>query len=335
MSRAETRRRRRIPSGGRQWVGVVLVAGVTGIGTLWYWLVENFPPLDALYQAVITVSTVGFGEVHELDQSARLFTIVLISVGVAAMIYALGGFAGMLIESSVDRITSRRKERSLERLTDHVLICGYGRIGVEVARLLPTETRVGVIDVDPDRAAYADSHGHLAIAGDCTLDETLRDGGITRARRLIVCLSHDGDAISTVLSARTLSPGLHIVSRMNTASTGPKLMMAGADHVVSPISMAAQRLVGDTLDPSVGSFLDAALHNPKITLSIRAATCPRRLDEAEILEIENRSGARVLGLQTPHGTVSRSGPAEAGHVLIAAGHDDELAVFVTLVTSAS
>lgn len=332
MAAAATDRSNLGPPSGRQWLGVALVGVVTGVGTLWYWLVEGFAVLDALYQAVITVSTVGFSEVEPLDTSGRMFTIGLIVVGVAAVVYALGGFAGMLIESSVDRITTRRKERSLERLSDHVLICGYGRIGVEVARLLPASGQVGVIDVDAERAALATAHGHVSIAADCTLDETLLEAGLTRARRLIVCLSHDGDAISTVLSARTLSPDLHIVSRVNTGGTRPKLTMAGADHIVSPIEMAAQRLVGDTIDPSVGSFLDAALHDSAIALSIRGAACNRHLDEADILEIEQRSGARVLGIHTPAGAIRIRSSAEPGHLLIAAGHDDELAAFTSLVT---
>ena len=335
MAAAVTNRDRSVLSTARQWAGVALVAAVTGVGTLWYWLVEDFSVVDALYQSVITISTVGFGEISPLDTSGRLFTIGLIVVGVATVVYTLGGFVGMLIDSSVDRISSRRKERSLERLNDHVVICGYGRVGEEVARLLPSQRRVGVIDIDPERAATAQSHGLLVIEGDCTTDETLIDAGIDRAERMIVCLASDGDAISTVLSARTLRPDLQIVSRANAGSTSPKLRMAGANHVVSPIEMAAQRLVGDALDPSIGSFLDAALHDATIALSIRGAACHRHFDEAEILDIEHRSGARVVGIHTPTGAVSARGRADKGHLLIAAGHEDELNAFTVLVTGAN
>ena len=220
----------------------------------------------------------------------------------------------------------------MERLNDHVLICGYGRVGEEVARLLPSQRRVGIIDVDSRRVAAAAAHGLLAIEGDCTIDGTLLDAGIARAERMVVCLANDGDAISTVLSARALRPDLQIVSRANAGSTRPKLTMAGANHVVSPIEMAAQRLVGDALDPSIGSFFDAALHDPTIALSIRGAACYRHFTEAEILDFEARSGARVVGMHTPTGVVSVRGRADEGHLLMAAGHEDELDEFTALVT---
>lgn len=317
----------------RQWYGVGVVAGVSGLGTLWYWLVEGFDFLDATYQTIITVSTVGFSEVEQLDTSGRIFTMVLIVVGVAAMVYALGGFAGMIIESSANRIRARRQERSLGQLSNHVLICGYGRVGVEVARLMPPSAQVAVIDIDDARVDAATVDGYTAIAGDCTLDETLVEAGIDRATRLIVCLSRDGDAISTVLSARSLSPDLHIVSRANVGSTRPKLRRAGADYVVSTIEMAAQRLVGDTIDPFIGSFLDAALHDPTITVSIKAATCGRDLTQEDILEIERQSRARVIGIHKPTGAAPLGAPVAEGDRVIAAGHPDELASFTALVAS--
>ncbi len=312
---------------GRQLVGVAVVAAVTGLGALWYWLVEGFGLVDATYQAVITVSTVGFAEIEELDTSGRIFTMVLIVVGVASVVYALGGFAEMLIESSIRRFTFRRKERTLERMSGHTVICGYGSTGSTVARLLPDGTQLGVIELIADRIDVATEDGHLAIEGDSTSDETLRAAGIERAERLIVCLSSDSDALSTVLSARVLNPDVRIVTRVDDYSVARKLRLAGADHVVSPTEMGAQRMVSDALQPSMGSFLDAALHISNVGLSLRtiAVSAP----SAEIADLEHETGARVLGVQDRDGRILETGDTDGsvsqGETLLAVGHDDELA----------
>lgn len=235
----------------RQFVGLGVVGGVTIVGAVWYRLVEGISSVDSLYQSVITVSTVGFGEVVPLDTSGRLFTVGLIVLGVASVVYALGGFAELLIESSIERFSFRRKERTLEKMSEHTIVCGYGRTGATVARLLPPGTAVGVIELDPERVDEASEDGFVAIHGDSTSDETLAAAGIARAAQLIVCLSSDSDALSTVLSARVLSPGVRIVTRVDDALAARKLHMAGADHVVSPVEMCARRLVADALDPAL------------------------------------------------------------------------------------
>lgn len=313
----------------RQLVGVFIVAAVTLAGGLWYWLVEGFGPLDGLYQAVITVSTVGFAEIEPLDASGRIFTIVLIVVGVASVVYALGGFAEMLIESSIRRFTFRRKERTLERLEGHTVLCGYGATGGTVARLLPPETKLGVIEKIPERVDEATEDGFVAIEGDSTSDETLRAAGIERARRLIVCLSSDSDAISTVLSARVLNPDVLIVSRVNDYASSRKLRLAGADHVVSPTEMGAQRMVADALQPSMGSFLDAALHSGTTGLSLRTVELGDGFEPTEIDSLEAETGARILGVQDLDGDILEPGETDgtvrAGQTLLVVGHENELA----------
>ena len=312
----------------RQLVGVFVVATVTILGGLWYWIVEGFGPLDGLYQAVITVSTVGFQEVETLDASGRIFTIVLIVVGVASVVYALGGFAEMLIESSIRRFTFRRKERTLERLEGHTVLCGYGSTGSTVARMLPLDVKLGVIEKIPERVDEATADGFVAIEGDSTSDETLRAAGIERARKLIVCLQSDSDAISTVLSARVLNSDVLIISRVNDYSAARKLRLAGADHVVSPTEMGAQRMVADALQPSMGSFLDAALHSGTIGLSLRTVKLASELEPAAIADIEAETGARVLGVQDRDGDIleprETDGTVHGGQTLLVVGHENEL-----------
>lgn len=320
----------------RQLVGVAIVAVVTILGAAWYWLVEGFGLVDALYQSVITVSTVGFGETEQLDTSGRIFTIGLIVVGVGSVVYALGGFAEILIESSIRRFTFRRKERTLERMTNHTIICGFGRTGAAVAALLPDEVDFGVIEIDPIRADQATEDGGVALVGDCTLDETLLAAGVERAERLILALSSDSDAISTVLSAKVLNPSIRIVTRVSDVASAHKLRLAGADQVVSPIEMGAQRLVADALQPSVGSFLDAAVHDDSFGFSIRGVTVRSGASPTSIGEIETATGVRVVGIRDGAGHLidspARTEPVIADQTIIVVGHRDELQKLHKLVT---
>ncbi|MEE9417316.1 MAG: potassium channel family protein [Acidimicrobiales bacterium] len=312
----------------RQLVGVWFVFLVTLIGTAWYWLVENFGFIDALYQSVITVSTVGFGEVEPLDSSGRLFTIVLIIFGVASMVWAVGTFVEMLIDTSISRITSRRKVRTLERMSGHTIVCGYGRTGAAVARLLPSDCTVGVIALGAESAEEATEDGYVVIEGDCTHDETLVAAGIERAERVIICLSSDSDAISTVLSIKVLNPSARVVTRVNHSISTRKLQLAGADQVVSPVQMGAQRLVADSLEPSVGSFLDAALHDESVGLSIRAVVVCDLARQQSPAGIEGATGVRIIGVQDIDGQileVAASTVLSEGQTVLAAGHRDELA----------
>lgn len=309
----------------RRWAGLALVALVTAIGAVWFWLVEGFAFVDALYQSVITVSTVGFAEIEPLDRSGRLFTIVLIAVGVAAMVYAVGGFAEMLIESSLRRYSERRREKKLDRMNNHTILCGFGRTGVAVAEMLPAGTHLGIIEQDGDRVDAAKTAGYLAIEGDCTRDEVLSAAGIDRAARVVVCLSRDSDAISTVLSARMLNPDTHIVTRVNEASEEHKLRLAGANHVVSPIQMGAQRLVADAMEPTVGSFLDAALQDSDEGLTIRAIPVQSAITASMVAELEHDSGVKIIGAQDQVGRiVSANQRVESGQILIALGHRSQL-----------
>ncbi len=316
----------------RQSVGLLFVTVVAVSGALWYWLVEGFDPVAALYQSVITVSTVGFGEVEPLDTSGRVFTIFLILFGVSAVVYALGGFAEVMIESSVDRFLFRRKERTLERMHDHTIICGYGRTGVAVARLLPSPEPVGIVEADPERVNVAVADGLVAIQGDCTLDETLQAAGVERAARVIICLSSDSEAISTVLSAKVLNPDVQVVTRFSEAGSGRKLLLAGADHVVSPIEMGAQRLVGDAIEPSIGVFLDAALHDPAVGISIFPVPVDVGFSDTEMRRLEGDTGARVLGRQDVDGSIlDAAGPPLAGQTLFVAGGPEQLKNFAAEV----
>ncbi|MCP3991896.1 MAG: potassium channel family protein [Actinomycetia bacterium] len=320
--------RDRLRRNPRQVVGLAAVGVTTLVGAAWYWLVEGFGLLDALYQSVITVSTVGFTEVHELDRSGRAFTIVLIVTGVAAVVFSMGAFAGALVESSIRRITQRRRERNVGRLSGHLVICGYGRTGAMVADLIPPGMQAVAIDRYRQQVDAATDRGHIGIEGNCTSDEILIEAGIERASTLIVAVASDSDALSTVLSARVLNPRLRIVSRVEERDSTKKLRLAGADHVVSPLEMGAQRLVADMLQPSVGSFLDAALHDTSIGYSMQALPLPGDGGAIDVPQVEAITGARIIGVMDAEGHIVEashtSDDVQPGHTILAVGRDSEL-----------
>jgi voltage-gated potassium channel len=312
----------------RQAIGLGAVLVTTATGSIWYWLVEGFTPLDAVYQAVITVSTVGFAEVEELDRSGRAFTIVLIITGVASVLYAIGAFASSLVESTIRRYALRRRERNVGRLTGHIVICGYGRTGATVANLIPADTKAVAIDHVRQRVDEAIEHGFIGIEGTCTSDDVLIEAGIERASALIVAVASDSDALSTVLSARVLNPDLRIVSRVEEHDSMKKLRLAGADQVVSPLEMGAQRLVADTLQPSIGSFLDAALHDTSIGYSMQALVLGADRPPMDVTQAEMATGARIIGVMDAEGHVVEashtSNDVQPGSTILAVGLDAEL-----------
>jgi len=312
-----------------------MVAIVTAVGALWYGFVEGFDPVDALYQSVITVSTVGFGEVQPLDQSGRMFTIVLIIFGVGAIGFALAGLVELLLESALERIMSRREGRTLDRLSDHLLICGFGRTGQSVADMVPDAEHVGVIELDAERCSAADRSGFVFLEGDCTADEVLERAGVSRARAIIICLTSDSDAISTVLSARAANPDLRIIVRAHDVQTLSKLELAGADRVVSSTDMAARRLVADTFHPELTWFLDNALHNATSELTMRAIRVPanRPNSDLRIADLEQTGGVRVIGVQQPSGeltAIDKAAPLPDG-LLFVAGTAAELTALATRI----
>lgn len=321
----------------RLLLGLALVFTVIAIGAAWYAIVEGFELLDAVYQSVVTVTTVGFGEVSPLDQSGRLFTIVLIIVGVGSIGVTLAGAVETLLESTMTRFTVRRKERSLDRLSGHLVVCGFGRVGQSVLNLLDDGTEVAVIELEPTMCDIAERHGLPIVEGDCTDDDTLRRAGIERADTLIVCVGSDSDAISTVLSARSIKPELRIISRANEQQSINKLRLAGADQIVSPIDMAARRLVADALHPELATFLEVATLSPTADVSIRAvrlaAGAMTSIDA--VRTIEDASGAMVIGFQNDQNQVvdAASMTLGSGGTVFVSGTTAEVTAFDEMVAA--
>jgi voltage-gated potassium channel len=316
-------------------IGLLLLTGVAAGGTLWYWIIESFSFLDALYQTITTIATVGFEEVQPLGDRGRAFTIVLIVVGVGVALYTLAGLVEELVEHQLGRFGRWRMERRIESLADHVVICGFGRVGERVVELVQASQPVVVVDRDPEQREAAVADGLFAVDGDSTEDDVLKAAGIERAETLIVCLQSDADAISTVLSARALNADIRIVARANAVSSEAKLQRAGVDHVVNPLQLGAARLATFALQPAVADFMDVVGPEGPVEFRLEELVIGDGSDLAGktlgATRLREATGVQVLAVREPEGRFeSNPGPdtvLERGATVIAIGTAEQLTAF--------
>jgi voltage-gated potassium channel len=314
--------------------GIALLASVAIVGIGWYWFIEGWSFVDALYQTATTISTVGLGEVRPFDDSAKVFSAFLSVVGIAAALFTFGAIFQEVVETQVSALGRRRMDRRISRLDGHTVVCGYGRVGSRIAKRLVAEGTRDVVVVDRGEAkcARAAEAGLLAVEGDSTEDEVLRLAGVDHAATLIVSLGSDADAISTVLSARVLNSDLRIVARANAESSEPKLRRAGVDRVVNPLSSGAERLAAFARQPAVADFLDVVVHEGSLEYRLEEVQVPNgsRFEGVSLAEAHIRSttGALVLALREADGTFqsnpSPDTPLRSGLTMIAIGTDGQL-----------
>lgn len=229
--------------------GLVLLAGTVG-----YMLLEGWSWLDATYMTVITLSTVGFGEVQDLTEEGRIFTAVLILSGVGAISYAFTVGTQEIVAGQLSGAwRSTRNRRRINRMRDHFIVAGYGRVGSFVASLLLEQKQaVVVVDIDTERLAEAEAEMEQLrfVAGSADHEDVLRQAGIDRAAGICFCLPNDADNLLGVLTARTLNPDIFIATRVEDALNEAKMEFAGANEVVSPTSAAAYSMAFRLTQPS-------------------------------------------------------------------------------------
>jgi voltage-gated potassium channel len=240
------------------------------VGTAGFTLIDHYPPFDAFYMTLTTMTTVGYGEIHPLSHAGRLFNTFLIVFGVTTIFIAIGAMTQTIIELELgDLIGKRRNKRMIDKLKDHYIICGYGRVGHgAAAELAHAGVPFVVVDVLPDRAEQAMLAGMLAVAADSTRDETLRQVGIERARGLVAALSTDADNLFVILSAKGLNPKLYVAARAAEEGAEEKMRRAGADAVFAPYAITGLRLAQSMLRPHVAQFLDFTTATKDIGLDV-------------------------------------------------------------------
>ncbi len=322
---------------GRRLTGAVAVLVVVlAVGTVGY-LLLGLSLLDALYQTVTTVSTVGFREVEPFSAAGKAFTMVLILVGVGAVLYAFSVLVETILEGRLNELLGRRRmEQTIASMHGHVIICGWGRVGRAIGVEL-AEAGQALVVIDPDPEAL-EGAVH-AVVGDATDDDVLRRAGIERAAALVAAADSDAANSFITLSARALNPALFIVARTRSSDSDDKLSRAGADRVVNPQSIGGARMAAFVLRPHVAAFLDVVMHER--TLEFRLEEVPVRASSALVgqslrdASIRDRSGALVLALRDDRGNfLTNPDPdtaLEVGQVIIAIGTQDELDALVALV----
>ena len=306
------------------------------MGTIGY-LLLGLSFLDALYQSVTTVTTVGFREVAEPTAGFRIFTIVLVLLGVGSALYALGVVLEALVEGAIaQRFGRRRMDRELAEVRDHVIVCGWGRVGRSIAGALASGPPVVVVDRDPERIATV---GGLAVHGDATDETVLGRAGIGRARALVAALNTDADNVYVTLCARRLRPELFIVARARVDTAETLLVQAGADRVVNPQAIGGHRMAALVAQPHVADFLDVAMHDAglefrlaELTVAPDSNVVGQSLRDAHL---RDATGALVLAMRARDGSFrTNPDPGEelcAGEVLIAIGTEAQLKALRQLV----
>lgn len=307
------------------------------VGTSGYRLLEGMDTIDALYMAVITLSTVGFGEVQELSAEGRLFTIILIIAGGVVVTYGLG-MAGEFFFSGEWQVhlEHRRKRKMLLQLQGHTIVCGYGRIGrYVVAELHTRRLPFVIIERDTAKVQRIKQEGYLAIHGDAADETQLHTARIERAHSLVAATSSDAENVFMVLTARSLHPDLLIIAQANSDLSEPKLRWAGANRVILPFSISGRRIVTLLFYPDVADFLDEVMYAENIELLMEqvhiAPTSPLAGQTLGQVHLRSRFGVTVLACRMPdeqlNTTPSAETVLEAGSKLIVMGTPEQLQTF--------
>jgi voltage-gated potassium channel len=312
---------------------LLALVAITASGTVGYVVIEGWHPFDALYMTVITLATIGFQEVHPLSTAGRAFTIALIVAGVGAVGYFVNAVGQLALSGELAaRLRRRRMQERLAALRGHYVVCGYGRVGQQVVEDLRQRGRQCVV-VDSARPASANPDVPFVV-GDAANDEVLRQAGIDRARGLVAVTGDDPTNLFVTLSAHALNPKLVIVARANDDATEPKLLRAGAAHVISPNIIGGRRIAAQLLNPAVADFLDVVMHSGQLEMWLEefpiAPGSALHGTTVAAADVRRRTGANVLAVRRhDQGTILTNPPADLtfapGDILIALGTGEQLA----------
>jgi voltage-gated potassium channel len=318
----------------RAQLSVLLLLLLVLAGTLGYMALEHMGAVEALYMTVITISTVGFGEVHPLSNAGRLFTIGLIVLGALALASTVGNTVEVLLGQRLWTSLQRwRMEEWLMKATNHYVVCGYGRIGQQIVRdLRARDVPFVVIEADPSQEETFLAEQITYIIGNATLDETQLEAGTDRARGFVAALDTDADNVLAVLTARGLNPDLFIVARATSPASENKLRRAGANRVVSPYDIGGHRISLALLRPAVHDLLnqifdvsqmDTDIGEIHVTAGSRLAG--QTIGACDLRRVRNLS---VLAIQGPDSAFTiNPGPRhtiQVGETLIVIGPPDAI-----------
>jgi voltage-gated potassium channel len=247
--------------------GAFLLLITLVVGSIGFMLIEHWNFLDSIYMTIITITTTGFEEVHPLTHSGRIFTIILLVMGIGSIAYTGGRAAQLLIENQI--IRRRRMSKKLEELKDHYIVCGYGRMGRYICEELSSaKVEFIVVENESNKIDKLIEMNFLYINGDAASDEILITAGVMKAKGLVAVLSNDAENVFTTLSAKALNPNLYVVARAVEEEAESKLKKAGANRVVKPYEIGGNRMAELLLRPGVIEFIDVVARERNVDLSM-------------------------------------------------------------------
>jgi voltage-gated potassium channel len=318
----------------RLLVVALLILLVLTMGTLGFTFIEGFPPFDAFYMTLTTITTVGYKEIHDLSRTGRIFNTFVIAFGVTTIFFAIGAMTQTVIELELGEFFGKRRmKRMIDKLEKHYIVCGYGRVGRAATReLQQAGVPIVIVDRNPEKVERAMRSGLPAFCADSTQDSTLEEVRVRRAKGLVAALATDADNLFLILSAKTLNPELKVAARVGEEEAEQKLRRAGADTVFAPYTNAGHQLALSLVRPHVVQFLDAA------TKSIGLDVCLEQMRVSEGSEMVSKSlkqmqlrrdlGVIVLAIRKAKGEMLFNPPAEAvlegGDYLIVMGEHEHV-----------
>ena len=315
-------------------IGVLLVT--LTIGTIGYMIFERWTFVNSFYMAVITLTTVGYGEVEPLSEQGRVFSIFLIFGGVTVLAYGASSTVEYIVTGkAVQRMADEERGKVMAVLNDHFIIAGFGRVGHEIANNFASEgIPFIVIDDDDNAIATAKEAGYLVLQGSATEDDIMRSARIKQARGVVAATGNDAVNVYVTLTARGLNEKLFIIARATDASSESKLLRAGADRVTSPYSLSGRHMANLALRPHVVDFLDITAKTNVLDQSLEEIV----IEDGAIIanktigqiDLRRRAGANILAIYDANGTLlsnpSSTTILEPGTRLILLGSNDQLSV---------
>ena len=284
---------------------VAVVFTVIAIGAIGYHLIEGWPLFDGFYMTIITLATIGYGEVRQLSFSGRLFTIALITVGVILFGYLISNLTQALIETEIAAALGRRRLiKDISQLNNHYILCGAGRVGARIVdELKKKDVDFVVIERDEPTAEKLLQQGILVLMGDATSEEVLEGAQIRTARALITAASSDAENVYIVLTARGMNPNLYIVTRANDVPAERQLLRAGANKVISPVLIGSHRMAQAALSPAVADFIELTTMTETLDLNFDQVPVPINsiLDGVKLKDSGIRAFNVMIVAITPNG----------------------------------
>ncbi|MFH1729694.1 MAG: potassium channel protein [Pseudomonadota bacterium] len=282
----------------------VSILTVILVGVVGYTLIEGWSIFDSLYMTIISITTVGYGETHNLSQYGRMFTLVLVLMGIGVIGYSVSKSVAFIVEGELSNIMKRRKmKKEIATLSNHFIVCGAGDTGVNVIKeFTKADFEFVIIDNDPQKIEQIENYEELYyIIDDAIKDSTLQAANIEKAKGLVAVLGNDKDNLFVVLTARELNPKLKIASRVIERSSERKMLIAGADEIVSPNFIGGMRLASLMIRPAVVNFLDEMLRDDRGNLrleevDIQAGSSIEKKDLSQS-QIPQKTGLIVVALK--------------------------------------